>query len=684
MAMLSKLFSVKKTPKVLFQLPKPLHLHLLVVQLFTILLLVSELSAWMLALIALSLLWQLTHLLMPNRKGTPRLVVVLFALTGAGIIILFGKSLGLLSSMVHLIAFAYGIKSLEMKARKDFYQLILLGIFLQACAFIFIQSIWFAILVLTAVTVNLSLLYRLFAGAASASEGNVVNSTKTSATLLLYSVPLAAALFVFFPRLSPFWKVPLANTAKTGLGSEVRPGDIAKLAQSNELAFRVEFNGSAPSKSQMYWRAMTMPYYDGRQWSRSDGRNIPHYLRTPVDVAPLAGNNYQYQVMVEANNRHWLFALDTPQTTNNAIVHLFDYSLLHSKPITKTFSYQVTSFPDVQKGLNLTERFKAFYLRIPEDSNPKLTALGRELAQRYTDKRALINHILSQYRQQPYFYTLEPPRLVNNSLDQFYFETRSGFCEHYASSFAFLMRAAGIPARLVTGYLGGEYNQQGNYYSVYQFDAHAWTEVWLAGQGWVLVDPTSAVSPERVSDDMSNLLRQERVNLAGNFSWEALSSAAWIAKIRMQIEAVDYQWNRLVLSYSLDKQSKLLSALLGEGRFWKATLIMMLALSLVMAMFWLKELMPRTKKRAKWQKAFDDVLGALEKVGVKRDIDQTPKSLIILLNDKNTELGKQYELVYSRYQALSYQQLSLEKHTKLAISFIKDCRILCQHIEQQV
>lgn len=718
-----------------FQLSKGDYSHLLLTQAFTILLFFNELTSWMLSLIALSILWQVAQLaksrgnlalsintaetnesssqvssyasnlfaftretagagvgrkkrlpLISRLKPTPKLVVMLFALTGAGIIIANGRSLGLLLSMVHLICFAYGIKSLEIKTRKDFYQLILIGLFLQACALIFIQSLWFTMLVVAAAVLNFGLLYRYFSASA---EWKL--PIMRSAKLLAYSVPLAAALFVFFPRLSPFWQVPLAEKAKTGLSDEVSPGDIANLARSDELAFRVEFFSNAPSKGQMYWRAMTLPYFDGQSWKRSPEGRTASYLNLPADISRAAGQSYQYQVMLEPSNQRWLYSLDTPFVEYNEassslkISRLYDYSLINDRPINATKSYQVTSFSSAVRGENMPRSFKHFFTNIPEDNNPRLTELGIELSQTYANKRDIINQTLIHFREQAYFYTLQPPLLNKNgrSLDQFYFDTRSGFCEHYASSFAFLMRAAGIPARVITGYLGGEYNQQGNYYSIYQYDAHAWTEVWLEGEGWVAIDPTAAVSPDRVSDSMSDALRQQRVNLAGSFSWQAFSSAAWMLKIRMQIEAIDYQWNRFILSYTMDKQDELLRQLLGDGRLWKAALIIALTFLSMIGLLWLRnQWLSRERVSTVWQKQFMRVLKQLNLQGYTRELWQSPHKLVAPLNKAKMGLGSQYEELYKLYQQLSYQPMAERQRDKLARKFQKSSQGFIKELKQ--
>ncbi|WP_181902191.1 transglutaminase family protein [Thalassotalea euphylliae] len=658
---------------------------LLLVQTLTLALFVSELTTWMMALIALSIIWQVARIHAAKQKqrqgkieATPRLIVALFALTGAGIIIVNGQSLGLLLSMVHLICFAYAIKAFEIRKRSDFYQLILIGLFLHACALIFAQNIWFAAIVMSLVVLNFALLFRVFAASIA-----VPIAYRETGKLLLLSIPLAAALFVFFPRLSPFWQVPLANTAKTGLGSDVRPGDIAKLALSDELAFRVEFTGDSPSISKMYWRAMTMPFYNGQSWSRTQNNQAPRYLLAEPNFQIAANDteSYSYQIMVEQSNQHWLFALDTALAPSNDARQLADFSLINNQPLTKTKSYQVVSYPNAIREPEMSQVFQRFYTRLPADVSPKLQALGQELAGRYTNKQALINHVLAQYREQEYFYTLTPPLLANNSLDQFYFDTRSGFCEHYASSFAFLMRAAGIPARLVTGYLGGERNERGNYFAIYQYDAHAWTEVWLPELGWVTIDPTSAVSPDRVSDNMADALREQRINLAGAFSWEAFSSAQWLAKIRMQIEAIDYQWNRLVLSYTVEKQSRFLKELLGSGSFWKSTAIIIAVFLSMFVLLWLRGFyqQPRLVK-PRWQLQFEALLDKLTARGLKREAHQVPSTLIPAISAQNSEAAILFAKLCTEYDALRYQPFTKDELEAKAKGFIQSCKAFNKHL----
>ena len=641
-----------------FELPRHLFWHLLISQLLTVLLFVNELQLWMLGLIALCLLWRISiareRLQKPNK-----FTVILLAVSGAVLIALTSQSLGLLLSMIHLINFAFIMKAMEIKARKDFFQIVLIGLFLHACSLIFAQSIWFSLIVVAIIFVNLSLLYRFFA-----PTSEIKSAYTDTAKYALFSIPLAAALFVFFPRISPFWQMPVAKSAQTGLGDTVQPGDIAQLARSEELAFRVEFDSYVPSMSDMYWRAMTMSDYDGRKWQRTQRQWVKKKGILPDGVDSNTPLRYDYQLIAEPSYRRWLFALDTAQINNSDINQLTDFSLVYDKPITKSISYRVTSFPTAIKNPELGRYLTDKNLRIPADSNPELTELGRSLAEQYTRPQDIIDHVINEFRQQDYYYTLAPPQLVNNSLDQFFFETRRGFCEHYASSFTYLMRAAGIPARLVTGYLGGEYNAQGNYYSIYQYNAHAWSEVWLEGQGWVTVDPTAAVNPARVSDDMSTALRLERNALAAS-NWRWFNQSTLWLQFKMQIDAIDYQWTRLIVGYNMDRQHAFLSELFGRDSFIKGILVITATFIAVVFGLWGWGLyQARTQYAHIWQKPLENTLLLLEDKGITRQPSESLVQLIAQVKSKLPDVAESFAHLAYRYQSMQYADNSVNSAVK--------------------
>ncbi|MBA6294581.1 DUF3488 and transglutaminase-like domain-containing protein [Colwellia sp. MB02u-9] len=527
-------------------------------------------------------------------KILPPWLMLLLAISGSVAIAVAGQTLGLLLSMMHLLCFAYSLKMFEIPRRKDLYQLVVLGIFVATSSLIFIQSIYFSLAVIVLVFGNLMILLNLFAPTMA-----VLAQAKLVAKLGLYSVPLAVALFVGFPKLSPFWQVPSVESAKVGLSDSVKIGDIAQLALSDELAFRVSFQNSNPEHAQLYWRAMVLDDFDGVTWRQSrrdlsqnsqsgqSGQNAQssygsatlEQANSSADIE-LRGTGLSYQVIAEPSFQSWLFALDFATSEQGNIGQRDDFALFYRGIISQTLSYQVTSYPAAKMSATLPDATRALNLLLSTDNNPKLLAKGQQLRQQYPDDRQLINQVLTELNEENYYYTLQPPRLNNNSLDQFYFDTRAGFCEHYASSFTYLMRAAGIPARMVVGYLGGEFNLSGNYLSVYQRNAHAWSEVWLPNSGWQRIDPTAAVDPERVERGFSTSLMQEYDNLSsGLFSLQPLHAMWWYKQVKMQIDAIDYQWTRWVIGYTGEKQSRVMAQLLASLKEGKNILYFLLILA---------------------------------------------------------------------------------------------------------
>ncbi|MEW6982841.1 transglutaminaseTgpA domain-containing protein [Colwelliaceae bacterium 6471] len=549
----------------------------------------SEITLWMITIIVLCLIWRG---LMTYKKvvAPPKWLLVISALFGCVALALAARQLGLLLTMLHLLVFSYALKSLEMHTRKDFFQLFLLGLFVLASALIFSQTLLFSLLVIALLIINFGVLLSYFAPPLTIDK-----SVLTVSKLLVQSIPLAVVLFVIFPRLLPFWQVPLSNSAKTGLSDTVAPGDIASLALSSDLAFRADFDGNTPLSSQLYWRALVLESYDGRRWQlHPDSIDVTKKrMRAGASSSPNSAvgafnasgtNSYDYQVIVEPSYQHWLFALDVAYVDDPNIVILPDHSLRSIKPVTQTQSYQVSS--DISKPMDLVLplRLKERNLYYPLGSNPRLEQMAKQLLATSSSDQALIQAVLQQIRQQSYRYTLQPPTLTNNSLDEFYFDTKAGFCVHYASAFTFLMRAAGIPARMVTGYLGGEYNPQGQYYSIFQYDAHAWSEVWIAGKGWQRVDPTAAVSPDRVEKGFSAILAQQQSLLSNDFfNLQRYQQFSWLNDVRLQLEAIDYQWTKWVIGFTAQRQYDLLTRWFGEIK--TLTFVLLLSVTFIGGLF---------------------------------------------------------------------------------------------------
>jgi len=689
-----------------------------------------ELSTWMLVIISLSLAWQ--ALLLHKSKGrlqqghlvykqknsnqsnstkqkkpqkrnqnkkqliqVPAVLLGTFALLGCLVIFITAKQVGLLASMVHLLCFSYVLKAFELKARSDFYQLLLLGLFVLASSLIFRQDLAFSVITMILLVINLAVLLQFFS-----NEKAFATNIKVIGILLGQSTVLAVVLFLVFPRLSPFWQVPLAKSAETGLSDTVKPGDIANLTRSSKLAFRVDFNQQpAPSYSQLYWRAMVLEDYDGRQWTRqarnkahnnrslADGEKKPFsYDASNIEVSPLT-----YQVITEPSFQRFLFALapaNVLSTEVGKIISSADYTFQSSSIITQRKSYQLTSYLGAPLALEMPKQSKAINLNYPVGSNPRLEQLALQLQHNYVDVEQRAQAVLSQINRQNYSYTLQPPLLKDNSLDQFFFDTKAGFCVHYASAFTFLMRASGIPARMVTGYLGGEINdvnrteQSGTtgHLSVYQYDAHAWSEIWVAGKGWLRIDPTGAVDPERVNSGWSTQLQQQQSALSNDLvSLYRLKNTAWLNALRLQFDALDYQWTRWVIGFSTKRQYDLLKSWFGDMRSWKLALIIAVSLVASMSMLLLfLQLLNRSKvnkqPKTPWQLIYLKAITKLAKQGLDKPAAMTVNDFAKQVRVKCPELAIVFTQLSSSYNALSYQTLSLEREEQLTLTMQQQYR----------
>jgi len=676
-----------------------------------------EVSTWMLAIIALSLAWQ--ALLLHKSKArvkqkitqnknqliqVPAVFLGIFALLGCLIIFLTAKQVGLLASMVHLLCFSYVLKAFELRARSDFYQLMLLGLFVLASSLIFRQNLSFSVITLFLLVVNLAVLLQFFS-----NEKAFSTNIKVISVLLAQSMLLAVVLFLVFPRLSPFWQVPLAKSAETGLSDTVKPGDIANLTRSTKLAFRVDFNQQTlPSYSQLYWRAMVLEDYDGRQWTRQEGGKISRrsgvaradqksyvYDTNNKDVRPIT-----YQVIAEPSFQRYLFAIAPANVLSSGasdVIALSDYTFQSTSIISKTKSYQLTSYLGGPLELDLPDKNKQINLSFPLGSNPRLEQLALQLQHNYVDVEQRAQAVLSLINKQPFSYTLQPPLLKDNSLDQFFFDTQAGFCVHYASAFTFLMRASGVPARMVTGYLGGEFNEVNRpeqssskgHLSVYQYDAHAWSEIWVAGKGWLRIDPTGAVDPQRVNSGWSNQLLQQQSAISNDFfSLYRLKNTAWLNALRLQFDALDYQWTRWVVGFSTKQQYNLLKSLFGDMRPWKLALLIVVSLvgSMLMLLLIL-QLLNRSKlkqqPKTQWQLIYLKALAKLAKHGLEKPASMTANDFAKQVRVQCPELAIAFTRLSASYNSLSYQTLSPQRETQLTLTMQQQYRQFTSLLKKQ-
>ena len=471
----------------------------------------------------------------------------------------FGLDMGVAFLVLCLIS-----KLWELYKRRDAYVVLNLSLFVLAALFLMDQGL------ITTLEVVVGAIVILLAFIALNDDGNTRGDgrLRTLGVLAIGALPLLVVLFLFFPRLPPLWSVQLSGQqATTGVSDSMSPGDFANLGQSTELAFRVEFAENRPPQQQLYWRGLVFSDFDGITWRPSAQQRqwrpapqMPSWIENAfatvpdeVKVAPTS-----YGIILEPTQQNWLFGLDYPFAQRQDVSITSNFTLLKDQPVTQQLRYEVLQFAPMRIDPVLSEELRRLNLALPTNGNPQARALAQQLfAQSGSDPVRYMAAIEHWINQTEFRYTLSPPRLNNNRIDEFLFETKAGFCEHYSSSFAFMLRAAGIPARVVAGYQGGELSRGGNVWEVRQKDAHAWTEVWLEGQGWVRVDPTAFVAPERVEQGMDALTQAQGAAMFGDGTGAQISYQQYqmLQTLRRLSDQASYYWQKDVVGYDQDKQA---------------------------------------------------------------------------------------------------------------------------------
>jgi transglutaminase-like putative cysteine protease len=491
-----------------------------------------------------------------------------------------------------LLAIMAALKLLETRQRRDQFVLLFIAIFLVMSSLLREQYLWSLPYMLLAILLTMSAWLRMSA----VTQVPVLKSFAAGGRLILYAAPLAVAMWIFFPRIAtPFWAVPIDTSASTsGLSDSMSPGDISSLSLSNKVAFRVTFDGAVPEPRDRYWRGLVLTNFNGRTWSG----NAPMFVRNASDNIAGNGEPVFYQITLEPTRQHWVFALDRP--VNWSLRQTFmgaQQQLSRVHPIDQRITYTAESYVDYRTEVDLNRTYRARYERIPEGSNDRTTELAVTMREAAGSDQAFIEDVLTKFHEEDYFYTLEPPPLGSNPVDRFLFDTRQGFCEHYASAFAVMMRAAGIPARVVLGYQGGELNPMGGHLIVRQADAHAWNEVWLEGVGWRRVDPTSAVAPERIDQG-----RSESMFDGAGAAWGLSAPSKLLYQLTLTWDALNTKWNDWVLGYGPENQNKFMQWLGMDDPDWQKMMLTLLgvviALILLISFLLMLRYRPPAKDRA--------------------------------------------------------------------------------------
>jgi transglutaminase-like putative cysteine protease len=520
----------------------------------------SALAVWIPTLLAAAVAWRFA-VAFYGWPTPPRIVRLAFAFAAFCGVLFQYRTLNGLEAGSALLVVMVALKFLESHNHRDQLVLIMIAYFLMFASVLTERGPLAAVYVVALVWLTTIALLQL------GRRGPLLPLRATAALagrLLLHAAPIMIVLFLLFPRLpGPLWAIPgSTSSGASGLNDTMSPGDITELGLSDEIAFRVEFDGRPPRASALYWRGPALAAFNGRTWSMLQGTRRGERVADSIEYR---GAATEYRVMLEPNGRNWAFALDMPAkwSGDRNLRMSSDYQLgtFFGGPRTRRLDYDVTSYVDYSAREPLTQPEIDVFRRLPEDSSPRARALAATWLTDAPAPATIVERAMDYLRSQPFQYTLTPPALGAQPIDEFLFETREGFCEHYASALTVLLRAAGLPARVVMGYQGGELNPLGNYYMIRQSDAHAWTEVWLGDEGWARVDGVAAVAPERVA------IGSGRWSEANETAAGTVLNAGWLRRAGLVWDAIDTRWQAWVVGYGPDLQRALLRSFgLGDLR----------------------------------------------------------------------------------------------------------------------
>jgi len=610
---------------------------------------------WLPPLLAVLFAWRYFML----KRGWPVPGAVMrFALTGLVMVLvyrhfgtLFGRDAG-----SALLAALLALKFLELRRLRDYMVSVFLIYFLILVGFLYSQEPWLVLYLVAVIAATTATLIRLALPGISGRR-----AAKLSLKLLTQAVPLMLVLYLLFPRIQgALWGMPQdAYAGLTGLSEAMHPGDVRELTLSDEVAFRAYFPETLPRSSALYWRAIVLAKFDGRTWTR--GRDFPTQLNS------VSGRSLiPYTISMEPSNRPWLPALEWTVIRPAGTRLRTGGSLEWHRPVRERLVVEMQSIPgNTLASASPGEREASLIL---PPASTRVRVLAAQLHDGRNDRDTL-QAALAYFRDQEFRYTLVPPLLGDDPVDEFLFEARRGFCEHYASAFVVLMRAAGIPARVVTGYQGGEFNPAGRYFIVRQLDAHAWAEVWISGQGWVRADPTAAVAPERIEFGADALRRLvSRGATLGRLAPGSLD-LDWLERVRREtrltIDLIHSTWSRWVLGYNTERQREFLSAL-GLGDFTAARLVGLLAM--VVALVFAGYLLitwPRRPRPDPVQRTYLRFCRKLARAGLTRAVHEGPNDFAARCGRQRPDLSGEVQDITALYVQLRYGNRDPDSGTKV-------------------
>lgn len=596
-----------------------------------------------------------------------RVAVVLFTL-----IVSFSqiRNIGIgLDSAASLLALGFVFKLIEMRQKRDLYVVISLCFVMSMVAFLYSQSVLTTLYIALVIAVTMGAMIALNR---TSSVTDNMGTARLAMKIAAQALPLTIVLFIVFPRIAPLWAVPMqTGVNSTGVTDEMSPGDISELGRSAALAFRVQFeDGAEPRHEQLYWRGLVLDNFDGVTWRRtrnssaySVAASLADFRISYEDRIRTTGPAVSYNVILEPTQQPWLFGLHLAEDVDDRFFSGRNFELFNNGRITQRLSYDLRSYMQNQTDVMLLGSARNRSLELPDEGNERSMEFARELRASVSTDREYALEVLTHFRQNQYFYTLNAPLLGENRIDEFLFDTMAGFCEHYASTFTYLMRAAGIPARVVVGYHGAEANPYENYLMVYQYNAHAWSEVWFEGEGWVRFDPTGAVSPTRIEQGVQEALRDDPAFMEDDlFSAARFGGIGWLNAARLRLDAIEYGWNQLVVNYDEDVQFELFERLFGEVTERKVIILMGVLASVVIVAvgFTVINIEPRIQ-RTPINRFYLSVCKELAKVNLVRRLGEGPIAFKDRVCAERSELAEAMTELTDMYVRLNYVEKSVSE-----------------------
>jgi len=636
----------------------PVHRQLLLLAITFILLPhIDRIPIWMTVFCGLLIVWRILFE-MGRIPNIPRLFKLFLTIAGTlGVSMSFHTLAGREAGSA-LLLLMLCLKLAELHAARDIYQCMFLGYFVVVVGFLFSQSIWMGGYMAVVILLITASLIAYSHGGKSTLSLSLSHYLKISAKLILQALPVALLIFLLFPRLpGPLWSLPEDGySARTGLSDTMSPGNISRLTDSYAVAFRAKFEKLPERVDNLYWRGLVLWYYDGRTWSNPNAKINKHYNLAYNAV----GDRLNYTITLEPHDKQWLFAVDLPAQIPFESYITPEFQLMANEPVNQLIRYHLSSYTKYQLERNNPPL--ARYATLPVRVAPRAEKLVKQWQKNITKPRKLVQKALDYFKNEPFYYSRKPPPLGDNPVDEFIFESRKGFCEHYASSFAVLMRLAGIPARVVMGYHGAELNPISDYVIVRQSNAHAWVEVWLDDSGWVRVDPTAVIPENRVEnvDDLSRIQPLSRRVLL------AKADLTWLSENLRQLgflwDAANNRWNQWVIGFNDEKQRDLL-AWLGMKNSDGYSQVVLLAVSVVVILVIAALFLLRSQriKQSRVQRIYERFCLSMAKRGVIRRANEGALDFSARIVQKYPHLKDTVSEITQDYYQIRYAGASAAK-----------------------